>query len=147
MRFPIRPTAALLALLSGAGALAACGGGSALSTCGAPNGQVALVYPAPGSTGIPDNFPGVVFGSSHGLPASYTAILQQSGTTLMVPQFRLQPAPVPLPTPDLIPSFPNPVYQISAPIKTLAGGTEYQVFLYDGNKTCTPSYVGAFTAQ
>ena len=31
--------------------------------------------------------------------------------------------------------------------QALAGGTEYQVFLYDGNKTCTPSYVGAFTAQ
>src|ERR1035441_3025938 len=64
-----------LFVVSSALLLGGCGGGSGLSNSGAcalPNGvQTTLVYPAPGATGIPDNFGLVVLGSTAPLPPTY----------------------------------------------------------------------------
>jgi len=142
----VRP-AAVFALFSGLAAFAGCGGGGSPGLCGAPKGQVALVYPAPGSTGIPDGFPGIVLGSTNGLGPSYDAVLQQAGTVLQVPQGRVALAPTPLPSPYLLPAFPNPIYQISAARIVLLSGAKYQVYLNDSNSNCGLSSIGSFTAQ
>jgi hypothetical protein len=149
----VRPAAAFFVFLAGAAALAACNGGSSSSTpgnCGAPTGKVALVYPAPGSTGIADNFPGVIFGSTNGLGSNYQALLLPAGSSQTLVLAPVAPAPTPLPTPNQVPSFANPVYQESSAAGvgiTLAADTVYQVYLNDGGSNCSPSYQGSFTSQ
>jgi len=148
---PVRSAVALAALL-GAGVLAGCNSSSSTpGGCGAPTGKVALVYPAPGSTGIPDNFTGVIFGSTNGLGGNYQALLQAS--TLPAGSFiglgTVVTASLPLPTPNQVPSFSNPIYQISsfAGQNPLTAATTYQVYLNDSGSDCNPTYQGSFTSQ
>jgi hypothetical protein len=149
----VRPTAAAFALLVGAASLAACNGNNSSTPggCGAPSGKVALVYPAPNATGIPDNFPGVIFGASVGLGGNYQALLQP--TTLPLGNFIGLGTVVtwsqPLPTPYQTPSFSNPLYQISsfAGQNPLSSGTTYEIFLNDSGSNCNPTFQGQFTAQ
>ena len=67
--------------------LAACGGNgttsgtASIGACGAPSGQVALSYPAPNSTGIPDNIQGIVFAASSGLSGTYQALVVPAGSS------------------------------------------------------------------
>jgi len=153
VKFPVRPGAALFVLLAAAAALAGCNGNgsSTPGNCGAPSGKVVLVYPAPNSVGIPDNFPGVIFGSTNGLGGNYQALLQP--TTLPFGSFislgTVVTAPTPLPTPNQIPSFANPLYQISsfAGQSPLTTATTYQVYLNDSGTDCNPSLLGSFTSQ
>jgi len=137
--------------LVGVAALVACNSSNAINSvpnCGAPSGKVVLVYPAPNSTGIPDNFPGVIFGSSSGLASSYQALLLPAGNSQFVPLESVAAAPSPLPSPYQTPSFANPVYQESASGGvTLPSGTSVQVFLNDQNSNCSPALLGAFTSQ
>jgi len=152
VRSPVRPGAALFALLAGTAVLAGCNGNSTSpGGCGAPSGKVSLVYPAPNSTGIPDNFPGVIFGSTNGLGGNYQALLQP--TTLAYGNFialgTVVTAPTPLPTPNQLPSFPNPIYQISsfAGQTPLTTQTTYQIYLNDSGTDCQPTLQGSFTSQ
>jgi hypothetical protein len=64
--------------------LAGCNGGGGStnpSPCTPPNGiRTVLVYPAPGSTGIPDNLGAVVLGSTAALPSGFQAVLANDTT-------------------------------------------------------------------
>jgi hypothetical protein len=123
-------------------------GGTTGGPCGAPSGQVALAYPAPNSTGIPDNFPGVIFGSTHGLGGLYQAIIVPSGSSVGQYFNTVAPAPSPLPSPYVTP-FPNAVYEESSVPAgyVLPAATQISVYLNDGNSNCTPSYQGTFTSK
>jgi hypothetical protein len=97
-------------------AATACNGNGTFNPgqCNPPNGiATTLVYPAPNSTGIPDNVSLVVFGSSAALPASFQAYLVNNTTLNSVYFNPLGTAPSPLPTPAAVPPFPGPVYQSS----------------------------------
>ena len=137
--------------------LSACSGNddnnfnSAGLQCGAPSGQVALVYPAPGSTGIPDNFQGIVFGSSAsgGLSGGYQAVVVPAGSSTGQQLATVANAPSPLPSPYAVPSFANPVYQESASEGlVLPAATQISVYLNDLGSNCQPSkLLGTFTTQ
>ncbi len=134
-----------------AAALAGCGGSTATTSpglCGAPSGKVALVYPAPNSTGIPDNFSGIIFGSTNGLASSYEAWVVPNGASapnILEPVVTVSP---PLPSPSAIPPFSNPVYQESGSDGlVLPAATSVAVYLNDGNSNCTASFMGSFTTQ
>ena len=143
-----------LTFVTGAAVLAACSGNpnnynSANLTCGAPTGQVALVYPAPGATGIPDNFQGVIFGSTSGLSSSYQAVVVPAGSSQGTQLAPVAIAPSPLPSPYATPSFANPNYQESASGGyVLPAATQISVYLNDLNSNCQPrALLGTFTSQ
>jgi hypothetical protein len=143
-----------LAFASGVTALAACSGNpnnynSANLACGAPTGQVALAYPAPGATGIPDNFAGIVFASTNGLTSSYQAVVVPAGSSQGTQLAPIASAPSPLPSPYATPSFTNPVYQESASDGyILPAATQISVYLNDLNSNCQPEkLLGTFTSQ
>jgi hypothetical protein len=134
-------------------AFAGCGGSnnnynSANLPCGAPQGKYALVYPANGATGIPDNIAGVIFGSTNGLSGSYQAYLLPAGSSTFFQFDLVAPAPSPLPTPDTLPSFANPIYQESASAgQILPAATQITVYLNDSNSNCNATASGSFTTQ
>ncbi len=144
-----------LAFVTGAAALAACSGdpnnyNSANLNCGAPAGQVALAYPAPGATGIPDNFPGVVFASSSGLTSGYQAVIVPAGSSEGTQLAPVASAPSPLPSPFATPGFANPIYQESASGggDVLPAATQISVYLNNLNSNCQPrTLLGTFTSQ
>jgi hypothetical protein len=140
-----------LAAVAASLALTGCGGSNVTSSsgnCGAPNGKVALVYPANNSSGIPDNLAGVIFGSTNGLASSYEGFLLPAGSASFLTFETVVPAPLPLPSPHTIPPFPNPVYQESASGGAiLPAQTQIGVYLNDGNSNCSPSLLGSFTTQ
>ena len=120
-------------------------------TCSPPPGvQSALVYPAPGSTAIPDAFGQVIIGSTAALPSSWDVVL----TTALSPSSvggvhggTFQSASPPFPTPNATPSFSNPVYQSSSFSGTFPGEV-VQVYLNDTSSNCTPAGpIGSFTTQ
>jgi hypothetical protein len=137
-------------------ALVALGGCNSSSTsnppppplCGAPSGPVSLAYPAPGSTGIPDNFSGVIFVSKNGLYNSYQAWLALPGASLPVVLQPVANAPTPLPSPLATPSYANPIYQMSSSgAVVLPAASKIGVYLNNANSSCTASYQGSFTTQ
>jgi hypothetical protein len=133
-------------------AFAGCGGSndynSANLPCGAPQGKYALVYPANGATGIPDNIAGIIFGSTNGLTASYQAYLLPAGSSSFLQFEPVAPAPSTLPTPNTLPSFANPIYQESASGGAiLPAATQITVYLNDGYSNCNPTPSGSFTTQ
>jgi hypothetical protein len=143
-----------LAFAIGVTAIAACSGNpnnfnSANLPCGAPSGQVALAYPAPGATGVPDNFAGVVFASTSGLTAGYGAYIVPAGSSSGTLLETVAPAPSPLPSPYATPGFANPVYQESASGGVvLPAATQIGVYLNDLNSNCQPTkLLGTFTSQ
>lgn len=138
------------ALAAGAAILAGCNTSSNPSPgyCGTPSGPLALAYPAPDSTGIPDNFIGIVFATQPALPSSYQALILPSGASGFVPFQLVGPAPVPLPSPFATPSFRNPVYQTSASNGfILPAHSLISVYLNDANSNCMASYVASFTSR
>lgn len=150
--------AASFALLAGVAALAACSGNdgyyndnynSAGLPCGAPRGQLALAYPAPGSTGIPDNFQGIIFASTAGLTTSYQAVVVAAGSSNGEQLEPIANAPSPLPTPFATPGFANPVYQESGSGGlVLPANTQISVYLNDLGSNCSPTkLLGTFTTQ
>jgi hypothetical protein len=142
-------------LIASVAGLTACSGNndnnfnSAGLPCGAPSGQVALAYPAPGSTGIPDNFQGVIFASTSGLTSGYQAVIVPAGSSSGVSLEPVAPAPTPLPSPFAIPNFNNPIYQESASNGyVLPAATQIGVYLNDLGSNCSPTkLLGTFTSQ
>ena len=133
--------------------LAACAGNgdtvgtTSVGSCGAPSGQVALSYPAPGSTGIPDNIQGVVFAASSGLSGTYQALVVPAGSSQGIAFERIAAAPSPIPSPNATP-IANAIYQESASGGViLPAATTVAVYLNDSASTCTPSLQGSFTTQ
>jgi hypothetical protein len=131
--------------------LSACGGNYYSSPgppCGAPQGTVIVAYPAPGSTGVPDNFPGIIFASTHALFSSYQAIVVPNGSSIGTPLAPVAMFTPPLPTPNQTPSFANPIYQMSAANGyILPAATLINVYLNDLNSNCSPRLLSSFTSQ
>jgi hypothetical protein len=143
-------------LVASAAVLASCSGNnnnynSAGLTCGARSGQVVLAYPAPGSTGIPDNFQGVIFASTGtGLTSGYQAYIVPAGSSTGELLNYVAAAPSPLPSPNAVPPFANPNYQESSNtgLGALPAATQISVYLNDGNSNCSPNdFLGSFTTQ
>jgi hypothetical protein len=118
--------------------LAACGGGDSgfgvSGSCAPPAGtRTALVYPAPGSRGIPDDFGLVILGSTAALPPTYQVHVVSSARQALLFE-NMSPAPHPLPVPNTPAPFADPVYQSSAnPGQTFAAGTTVSVYLNNEN--------------
>jgi hypothetical protein len=135
--------------------LADCGGGNSLSTrgqCAPPSGTLTtLVYPAPGATGIPDNFGLVVLGSTAALPSSYQVhVVNSTGQDALLFE-NVSAAPNPLPTPNAPPTFANPVYQASLnPGQTFVAGTVVSIYLNNesGSGYCLATLkLGSFSVR
>jgi len=58
----------------------------------------------------------------------------------------MQAAPNPLPTPNTVPPFANPVYQTST-MPVLPAATTLQVGVNNLTSNCVPTVVGVFTTQ
>lgn len=133
-------------------ALAGCNSNSTSnpSPCTPPAGtQTVLVYPAPNSTGIPDNVGLVVLGSTSALPASYQAYVVNTTTQNAVTFNLVGTPPSPIPAPNAVPSFANPVYQASGnPGAVFVPGSTINVYLNNVNSGCVPSTsIGSFRVQ
>jgi hypothetical protein len=117
------------------------GGTANPSPCTPPNGiSTVLVYPAPGSTGIPDNLGVVVLGSTAALPSGFQAVLANNTTGNTVTFNLVGTPPNRLPTPNTLPAFANPVYQSSGnPGVTFVAGSTISVYLNNVNSSCVPT--------
>jgi hypothetical protein len=149
---------ALLAGFSAAASallLAGCGGGNSLTTsgqCAPPSGtQLALVYPAPGATGIPGSFGLVVLGSTAALPSSYQVHVVDNAHQNALLFGNMSAPPNPLPTPNVAPAFSDPVFQASVnPGRTFAAGSTVTVYLNNesGNSYCLATLdLGSFVVR
>jgi hypothetical protein len=135
--------------------IAGCGGNSSVSTsgsCALPSGtQTALVYPAPGATGIPDNFGLVVLGSTAPLPPTYSVHVVNSTRQNALLFSNVRAAPNPLPVPNAPSPFNNPVYQASVnPGQTFVSGTTVSVYLNNesGSSYCLSTLnLGSFMVR
>jgi hypothetical protein len=132
--------------------ITACNGTSVTNPpqCRPPSGTTTtLVYPAPSSTGIPDNFGLVVLGSTSALPSGYGASVVNITTSNGILFNQVGVPPNPIPTPNAIPSFANPVYQASGnPGVTFVAGSTIAVYLNNLNSGCNPTLqLGSFTVQ
>lgn len=144
----------ILAFLAAAVSLGACGGGNNPTpapgpTCSPPSATLtALVYPAPGSTAIPDQVGQVIIGASPALPASWNVVLATVISPGGVPGGRVSTVAPPLPAPNATPGFANPVYQSSGFGSLTFPGEVVQVFLNNTGSSCTPlGPIGSFTTQ
>jgi len=150
MRVKVSFVAAFAVLAFGA-ALASCGpgGGSAAPVpCVPPAGvQVALIYPAPGSTAIPDAVTQVIIAASGPLPATFDVALTATSGQAYFGQ--VLPAASPFPSPAATPPFANPTYYTSTNGGyTFASQTLLTAQINDLNSNCTPgSSLGSFTTQ
>ena len=142
-----------LALAAAVGIVAGCNASSpstpAVAPCALPSGtQVALVYPAPDATGIPDNLAAVIVAASTPLPQSWQALLTvpllgtaQGSVLSTVPAS-------PLPSPAATPPFPNAVYQLSGFVVQLPPASLVAVTLNDLSSNCFPPYpLRSFTSR
>ena len=135
--------------------VAGCNSGATSGTsspCGFPVGTSSvLVYPAPGATGIPDNVSVIVLGSTAALPGAYGTLLVNNSSQNSVFFNQVAAAPNPLPLPNAIPSFANPVYQSSGNPQgsvTFVAGSSVSVYLNNTSGACTPTLLlGTFTVQ
>jgi len=132
--------------------LAGCNGGGSSnpSPCTPPHGiRTVLVYTAPGSAGIPDNVGAVVFGSTAALPFGFQAVLANNTTGNSVVFNTVGSPPSPLPAPNALPAFANPVYQSSGnPGAVFFAGSTISVYLNNLNSGCVPATsLGTFRVQ
>ncbi len=117
------------------------------SSCLAEVGATsALVYPANGSTNVPDTLGQVIIATTTTLPAGWDIELTSGGFLVAVSAGNLSPAPNPLPTPNTVPPFPNPIYQTGA-FGTFPPATSLQVSVNNTGSSCVPTVVGVFTTQ
>lgn len=118
-------------------------------TCSPPAGtQTALVYPAPNSTSIPDQFGQIIIGSSTALPSSWNVVVATVVSPQGVGGGTVQSAAPPFPTPNATPGFANPVYQSSSFQGITFGSEVVRVFLNNTGTNCTPlGPIGQFTTQ
>jgi hypothetical protein len=120
--------------------LAGCNGGGSSnpSPCAPPNGiRTVLVYPAPGSTGIPANLRAIVLGSTAALPSGFQAVLANNTTGNSV-GFNVA-----------VPGFASPIYQSSGnPGVVFFAGSTIIVYLNNLNSGCVPATsLGSFRVQ
>lgn len=151
----MRSRAALSGIvLAGVAALAACGGLSTSGTvptiaCVLPSGtQVALAYPVPGATGVPDSPGQVVVAVSSPLPASWQVVVEITGQVPTGGALLTAIQPAAIPTPYATPAFASPSYETSGLTSALPAATMVQVGLNDESSDCN-SYpvIGSFTTH
>ena len=140
------------ALLGVGAVLASCGptGTTNPPACVAPAGvQVAMIYPAPGATGIPDAFNQVVLATQGTLPATFDVTFVASSFSGIAYFGAVLPAASPLPSPAATPPFSNPTYLTSTNGGyTFVSGATLTAQLNDLNSNCVPGTVlGTFTVQ
>ena len=109
---------------------------------------MALAYPVPGASGVPDSPGQVVIAASTALPNSWQVVLQFPYGGLLPEDLLNTVAPAAVPTPYATPSFANPVYQSSGLTSALPAATTVNVLLNNQASNCNsfPS-VGTFTTQ
>ena len=134
-----------------AGALTACSGGGATfppsaicNVAATLSGPEYLVYPAPGSTGIPDNVQTIVLSRYTGtvtlIPSPGSAVVSTSPTAV----------PTPVPSPNATQQHPAGA---AFSVPPLAPATTYQVWTQDVTvatpcaAVTSPALLGSFTTQ
>ena len=136
-------------VVAGISALAACNGGGganpppvAIVPCVVPSGTlVALAYPEPGATHVPDSPGQIVIAVSSPLPPS-TASAAATG-----PRCSARSASS-IPTPYATPTFAAPSYESSGLGSALPAGTTMEVLLNDQSSSCNQfPQIGSFTTQ
>jgi hypothetical protein len=107
--------------------------------------SVALVYPAPNATSVPDTFNQVVIGTSSafGDEQSWNIYLQPNGVT----GGTLQSVYPPFPTPYAIPAFDNPTYYSSSFVGQTFASETVTVYLENPSTYCAPMTLGNFKTQ
>jgi hypothetical protein len=148
--------------------VAGCGGNSVtVAACSTPAGmQASLIYPAPGSTGIPDNVSQVIIATNSTLPSDWQvgygwnvllayAYSGAYGSGHYGAEF-VAASPSPLPSPAATPGFAGPYQYWSSTIPyggvsaipNLPPATAITVELNDSNSNCYPGVaIGGFTSQ
>jgi hypothetical protein len=149
--------------------VAGCNNSSTVSVaaCSTPVGmQASLIYPAPGSTAIPDNVPQVIVATNSTLPPDWQvgygwdvllayAFSSTYGSGHYGNEF-VSASPSPLPSPAATPGFSGTAqywsstftYGGALAIPNLPPATPITVELNDSNSTCSPGIVlGTFTTQ
>ena len=157
----VAAAAALAAIFAGCNS--GCSNCVTVLPCGTPAGMAAsLIYPAPGSTAIPDNVSQIVLATNSTLPPDWQT--GQGWDILLSYPYsgaygnghyanEFVTATPPFPTPNATPSFSGtPQYwsstmsYVSAP--NLPPGTLITVEMNDQNSVCFPGVtIGAFTTQ
>ena len=144
----------LAALMVAGFGLAGCGynGGVTIPGTGSClfSGLTQLIYPIPGSTGVPDAPQQIVFATSQLFPSGFDVLISSdpnannagNGTAAFFQ--RIQQAQVPQPSAAL--TISNPFYESAALSTSFPHGT-YYVFLNDSRVSCTPTPAGSFTTQ
>jgi hypothetical protein len=133
--------------------------------CSTPAGmQASLIYPAPGSTAIPDNVSQIIIATNSTLPADWQVTYGWDALlTFNNPNFGnahygnefVSTAASPLPSPAATPAFAGPYQYWSSTIPygppnfpNLPPATAITVQLNDLNTTCSPGItIGGFTTQ
>jgi hypothetical protein len=134
-------------------ALAACGGGVSNSTpavtqCALPAGTaVALAYPVPGASAVPDAPGQIVIATSTALQNTWHVVLNQSNGTSTGEGVVETIVASAVPTPFATPSFANPTYQASLLTGALPSATTITVLLHNQSVVCTGLSIGSFTTQ
>lgn len=134
-----------------------------VSPCATPSGMAAsLIYPAPGSTGIPDNVSQVVVATNSTIPSDWST---GQGWDILL-SYAYSPAygnghygnafastAAPFPTPNATPAFSGTPQYWSSPLTytnapNLPPATLITVELNDLNSVCFPGVtIGTFTSQ
>jgi hypothetical protein len=111
--------------------------------------QVALVYPAPSATAIPDAFGQVILGTSpaFGTPSNWNVVAFSALSPGGAGGGQLQAASSPFPTPNAPPSFANPQYYSSSFAGATFPGEVVTVTLNNATTSCTPLSIGQFTTR
>jgi hypothetical protein len=148
--------AVLGTFVAGISALAACtsGGNASLAPvasipCVVPSGTlVALAYPAPGATHVPDSPGQVVLALSSPLPNTWQVLLELPNGSLGSEGLLNPIAPSAVPTPSATPTFANPTYESSGLTTGLPANTLVTVLLNDQSSSCNQyPPIGSFTTQ
>jgi hypothetical protein len=154
----MKPRIILFALVAAA-YTTACTGKFATSVLGNPNSsceppagmETVMAYPAPNSTGVPDNFGEVIFASTALLNPPYRAYVvdNTNGGTIQanfgdVSTYAWTAA---IPSPAASPPFNNPYYQ-SSPNTGIVIPSGHNVTVYLAQQQCNPNTsLGSFTVQ
>jgi hypothetical protein len=132
--------------------VAACGGYNnnlGPAYCGNP-AHIALIYPAPGATAVPNTISVIYVAAPQSLGTSTTyglALLGPAGYVQNTNTFTAVSASA-VPSPAASPGFGNPHYYQSSLVAPLSPTTEYSVDFNDTANFCTPNVsLGDFTTR
>ena len=137
--------------------LAACGGGSSSPPAPTPGPTCQpivtsqLIFPAPGSTGVPDALAQIVIAVSTPLaPNTYNLQLTavNGGGSSQTFNALQQISPAQLPAGSATTTIPNPTYEQVSLVNALPAATQIQTAINNPNTNCTAQTVpGTFTTQ